>query len=142
MKHTQIHVDEKTDGWIIGAANLKAHFKGVALHTLKRWVEYGFPLYTLPNGDYAVIAVEADEWLRCFTEKTSPFQLKPLTGAALAAHNGEIIGAMKTNAASHQAAVERERQRVLREAEAMHKDGHIDYFGNLPHDTFTESVPL
>lgn len=53
---------------------------------------YEFPLRRLPSGEPVLVRSEANEWLRAFSEASSPFRMQKLSGAALAAHNGVNIG--------------------------------------------------
>lgn len=59
--------------------------------------KYGFPLRHLPTGEPTIIISEVNEWLRCFSEASSPFRLRRLTGAALRAVQGEMIGSLRSN---------------------------------------------
>lgn len=81
------------DRWMKGWEAISA-FTGVSNpETIKGYHEkYHFPLRCLPTGEPVVIVSEANEWLRAFSELTSPFRKRKLTGAALRSALGEKIG--------------------------------------------------
>lgn len=93
MGNTNVQVVK--DRWVKGWEAI-LEFTGVGRSTtVKKYQrEYHFPLRCLPTGEPVVIVSEANEWLRAFTELTSPFRKRKLTGAALRASLGEKMGAM------------------------------------------------
>lgn len=54
--------------------------------------KYSFPLRRLPSGEMVISKGEVGEWLREFSEVSSPFRMQRLTGAALASFNGMVTG--------------------------------------------------
>jgi len=75
------------DKWLKGWEAIKA-FTGYATDTAVKNLQkrYHFPLRCLPTGEPVVIESEANEWLRAFSEASSPFRKRKLTGAALRAY--------------------------------------------------------
>lgn len=113
------------DQWIRGWKNI-ARFVGgyktkAAVLTLS--TKYGLPLRTLPSGESILIVSEANEWLRTFTEESSPFRLRNLAGAALVAFSGGDAGAYRGGKMGNQ-----------RAAIDMLPKGQIDFFAGVPHD--------
>ena len=83
------------DGWTRGWSAILEHTGYKNSDTVKNLVnKYGFPLYHLPSGEPAIIISEVNEWLRQFSEASSPFLLRKLTGAALLATQGINRGAV------------------------------------------------
>lgn len=74
------------DRWVKGWDGILA-FTGVRMSaTIEKYeTEYCFPLRRLPTGEPVLIVSEANEWLRAFTELSSPFRKRKLSGAALKA---------------------------------------------------------
>jgi hypothetical protein len=83
---------------------------------------YGLPLRTLPTGEPALIISEVNRWLQVFSEVSSPFRIKRLTGAALLAAQGVPVGGLKTNQQSHKKLMDR-----------TFPNGEADMFANVPH---------
>ena len=86
------------DRWIIGWASICA-FTGFRSKTTIQGMarESGFPLYTLPGGKPATILSEVNNWLRSFSEVSSPFRLQKLSGAGLRSSRGELVGIVARN---------------------------------------------
>jgi hypothetical protein len=68
--------------WIRGWAGIR-RFVGLGSGAVLNLAQkYGFPLHKLPNGDPIIITSEVNGWLRTFSELSSPFRMRKLSGAA------------------------------------------------------------
>ncbi len=82
------------DRWIKGWKAIGTFLGGFKTsHSMKVLVErYGLPLHHLPTGEPVLIMSEANAWLRAFSESSSPFSLRKMTGVALRATQGDLDG--------------------------------------------------
>lgn len=82
------------DGWVRGWSSIlryTGYRSSSSIINLNR--NYGFPLRRLPpQGDPVIIKGEVNEWLRMFSEVSSPFRLRELSGAAKLAESGVLVG--------------------------------------------------
>jgi hypothetical protein len=113
-----------TDGWIRGWPAIRRYLGGYrSLEPIKDMVDnYGLPIRTLPTGEPVMIVSEVNRWLQVFSEVSSPFRLKRLSGAALLATQGVKVGSLKTNKKSHDTLMSR-----------TFPNGEADLWGDTPH---------
>ena len=120
-------MDSQNDQWVIGTAKIRAFISGYKWRTIMHLVNhYSFPLRYLPNGDPAIIVSEVNEWLRVFSEKSSPFRVRTLSGAALISSQGGLIGTLKQNDA-----------RFNKKLSKYMPQGEADFFGSVPHGSIS-----
>ena len=112
------------DGWVRGWPAIKRYLGNYrSLRPIKDMMDnYGLPVRTLPNGEPVLIISEVNRWLQVFSEASSPFRLKRLTGAALLAVQGVPVGHLKVNPRSHKKLMDR-----------TFPNGEADLWGGVPH---------
>lgn len=83
-----------SDGWVTGWDDILSYLAAFRKpeSVKKLHDKYCFPLHYLPNGTPVIIKSETNAWLRAFSEASSPFRLRRLSGAALRASQGNEIG--------------------------------------------------
>ena len=86
------------DKWIRGWKAIGIYLGGFKTPSSMRSLQekWGLPIHTIPTtNEPAIIVSEVNAWLRAFSEASSPFSLRKMTGVALRSHLGEHIGAVK-----------------------------------------------
>lgn len=121
------------DYWIRGWPSILQFCGGYkhrnAVLTMVR--KYGLPLRYNPSGEPVLIISEANAWLQSFSEASSPFRIRALSGAALRTSNGENMGYTKGGKNNNVVLTT-----TSRSASPFGVSGEIDLFDGVPHDTF------
>jgi hypothetical protein len=97
--------------------------------------KYGLPLRYNPSGEPVLIISEANAWLQSFSEASSPFRIRALSGAALRTSKGENMGYTRGGGTKKRDGVLTSHT-TSRSASPFGVSGEIDLFDGVPHDTF------